>query len=108
MGSDAVLIPDILAPQQWVSPRSGSPASHKFFALWGVRRPCGCTVARPADAAYRRKPKRGEAARRRDQMIGAFSGKVDFRISAENATTQTNLERVPRLFRIDASGTRSS
>jgi phosphonate transport system substrate-binding protein len=41
-------------------------------------------------------------------MIGAFSGKVDFRFSAENATTQTNLERVPRLFRIDASGTRSS
>jgi hypothetical protein len=28
------------------------------------------------------------------EVIGAFSGKVDFRISAENATTQKNLERV--------------
>src|SRR5712675_415428 len=108
MGSGAVLIPDILASQQWVNPGPGSSAPHKFFALWGVRRLCGCTVARPAAAAYRRKSKCGEAAGRRDQMIGAFSGKVDFRFSAENATTQTNLERVPRLFRIDASGTRSS
>src|SRR6185369_13181332 len=69
MGSGAVLIPDILASPQWVNPGPGSSAPHKFFALLGVRRACGCTVARPAPAAYRRKSKCGEAAGRRDQMI---------------------------------------
>ena len=39
---------------------------------------------------------------------GAFSAKVDFRFSAENATTQTNLERVSAHERVNAYGTRSS
>ena len=39
---------------------------------------------------------------------GAFSGKVDFRFSAENATTQTNLERVSAHERVNVYGTRSS
>src|SRR3982074_2677015 len=38
----------------------------------------------------------------------AFSGKVDFRFSEENATTQGNLERVSARDRVNANGTRSS
>ena len=36
-----------------------------------------------------------------------FSGKVDFRFSAENTTTQTNPERVSAHDRVNVSGTRS-
>jgi branched-chain amino acid transport system substrate-binding protein len=39
---------------------------------------------------------------------GAFSGKVDFRFSAENATTQKDLERVSAHDRVNVNGTRSS
>ena len=39
---------------------------------------------------------------------GAFSAKVDFRFSAENAATQTHLERVSAHGRVNVYGTRSS
>jgi hypothetical protein len=39
---------------------------------------------------------------------GAFSAKVDLRFSAENATTQSNLERVPAHERVNVYATRSS
>jgi hypothetical protein len=39
---------------------------------------------------------------------GAFSAKVDFRFSAENAATQANLERVSAHGRVNVYGTRSS
>jgi general secretion pathway protein G len=42
------------------------------------------------------------------RRVGAFSGKVDFRFSAENATTQRNLERASAHFRVNVNGTRYS
>src|SRR5882757_4421330 len=42
------------------------------------------------------------------QIISAFSGKVDLRFSAENATTQRNLERASARIRVNLNGARSS
>ena len=51
---------------------------------------------------------RNECCHRRPppDKLRAFSGKVDFRFSEENATTQRNLERVSAQDRVNVSGTR--
>src|SRR5215471_15164520 len=69
LGSDAALIPDILASQQWDGWRSGSSAPHEFFGVRGHWRTYGCTVAGPVAAAYRRNQSAAKPPRRRDQMI---------------------------------------